>query len=97
MKALDQLREAGVFEDDRPELVLTAGFKHELMKRQCQNAIYKGSDRAVILWAINTWIKPFEMVGDLHLPDHEKVKMALVLDKYLEMTHPMYIFDLWSN
>jgi len=97
MKTLDQLREAGVFEDDRPELVLTAGFKHELMKRQCQNTIYRGSDHAVILWAINTWIKPFEMLGDLKLTDDEKVMMGLVLNEYLERTHPIYLYPMWNN
>jgi hypothetical protein len=97
MKTLNLLREAGVFEDDRSELVLTAGFKHELMKRQCQNAIYKGSDQAVTLWAINTWIKPFEMLGDLKLTDDEKVMMGLVLNEYLDMTHPLYLYPLWDN
>ena len=97
MKTLDLLREAGIFWDDRSELALTDGFKHELMKRQCQNTIHKGSDRAVILWAINTWIKPFEMLGDLKLTDDEKVMMGLVLNEYLERTHPIYLYPMWNN
>ena len=97
MKTLDLLREAHVFWHDREELELTKGFKHELMKRQCQNEIWKGSDRAVVLWAITTWTKVFESLGDLHLTDNEKVRMALVLNEYLETTHPMYLYPLWHN
>ena len=67
------------------------------MKRQCQNEIWKGSDRAVVLWAIITWTKVFEELGDLKLTDHEKVRMALILDEYLRTTHPMYLFPLWDN
>ncbi len=97
MKTLDLLREAHIFWGDREGLELTAGFKHELMKRQTQNVIYNGSDRAVVLWAITTWTKVFEDLDDLTLTDHEKVRMALVLNEYLEATHPLYLFPVWDN
>jgi len=91
MKALDRLREVGVFEKDHIELAKL--FKRELQKQDVLNSIWKNPWESVVLIALDKWLEK----GKVKVSKEAFLSMGDALNLYLNMTKPIHLFDLEYN
>jgi hypothetical protein len=97
MKPLRLLLEAGVLCDEGQGLRLTPGFKRVYLKEVIVNTLWDNPGWVVTLLAIVEWFEIMQRIEVLpKLPVDDVVRAGWMLDEFLGIVEPVYLFDAGS-
>jgi hypothetical protein len=98
MKSLGLLIEAGVLRDEGQGLILTHGFKRVYLKEVIVNTLWDNPGWVVTLLAIVEWFEVMQRIEVLpKLPVEDVVRAGWMLDEFLGIVEPVYMFEAGSE